>query len=41
MLIFDNTDSLNILTEFPKQFKSKLICFIKKNENIINKDIYL
>jgi len=41
MLIFDNTDSLNILTEFPKQFKSKLICFIKQNENIINKDISL
>jgi dynein heavy chain len=41
MLIFENSDSLNILTEFPNQFKSKLICFIKRNKSIINKDIPL
>jgi len=41
ILIFENSDSLNILTEFPNQLKSKIICFIKQNETIIKKDIPL
>ncbi|CAF3706752.1 unnamed protein product [Rotaria sordida] len=41
ILIFENSDSLNILTEFPIQFKSKIICFVKRNESIIEKDIPL
>ncbi len=41
ILIFENSDSLNILTEFPNEFKSKIICFIKRNEMIIEKDIPL
>ena len=41
ILIFENTDTLNILTEFPEQFKSKLICFIKLNDTIIEKTIPL
>jgi hypothetical protein len=41
ILIFENSDSLNILTEFPIQFKSKIICFVKRYETIIDKDIPL
>ncbi|CAF3576543.1 unnamed protein product [Rotaria sordida] len=41
ILIFENSDSLNILTEFPIQLKSKIICFVKRNESIIEKDIPL
>ena len=41
ILIFENSDTLNILSEFPNEFKSKLICFIKRNEGIIEKNIPL
>ncbi|CAF1144709.1 unnamed protein product, partial [Rotaria magnacalcarata] len=41
ILIFENSDSLNVLTEFPIHFKSKIVCFVKRNENIIEKDIPL
>ncbi|CAF3388923.1 unnamed protein product [Rotaria sp. Silwood1] len=41
ILIFENSDSLNLLTEFPIQLKSKIICFVKRNETIIEKDIPL
>lgn len=41
ILIFENSDSLNILTEFPIQFKSKIICFVKRNEAIIENNVPL
>ncbi|UJR10317.1 hypothetical protein I4U23_014523 [Adineta vaga] len=41
ILIFENSDSLNILTEFPLQIKSKLVCFVKRNSTIIYTDISL
>lgn len=41
ILIFENSDSLNLLTQFPIQFKSKIICFVKRYETIIEKDIPL
>ncbi len=41
ILIFENSDSLNILTEFPIPIKSKIICFIKRNETVIDNDIPL
>lgn len=41
ILIFENSDTLNILPEFPEQLKSKIICFIKLNESIIDKNIPL
>ena len=41
ILIFENSDSLNILTEFPMQIKSKLVCFVKRNSSVIHDDIPL
>lgn len=41
MLIFENSESLNILTEFPIRIKEKIICFVKRNESIIEKSIPL
>lgn len=41
ILIFENTETLNILREFPQQFKSKLICFVKLNRTMVEKNIPL
>jgi hypothetical protein len=41
ILIFENTDSLNILTEFPTPIKSKIVCFVKRNATIIYNDVPL
>jgi hypothetical protein len=39
ILIFENSDPINLLNEFPMQIKSKIICFVKRNEHIIDKHI--
>ena len=39
ILVFENSDPLNLSNDFPLQIKSKLICFVKQNQSIVEKDI--
>jgi len=41
ILICEYTETLNLYNEFPNEFKSKLICFIKRQNKPIDKDISL